>query len=77
MCIRDSFYAVYRAVCFVDIAGRNSHLLPLAGLGLCAGRIGEALGTFFPERLLGDQLYSTILVPVSYTHLDVYKRQPE
>ncbi len=56
------FYAVYRAVCFVDIAGRNSHLLPLAGLGLCAGRIGEALGTFFPERLLGDQLYSTILV---------------
>lgn len=56
------FYAVYRAICFVDIAGQSSHLLPLAGLGLCAGRVGEALSTLFPERLLGDQLYGTILV---------------
>ncbi len=56
------FYAVYRAICFVDLAGQRWCLLPLAGLGLCAGRIGEALSTLFPERLLGDQLYGTILV---------------
>jgi DNA-binding CsgD family transcriptional regulator len=56
------FYAVYRAVCSVDIAGQSQHLLPLAGLGLCAGRIGEALGTLFPETLLRNLLYSTILV---------------
>ena len=60
----------------------------LAFFGLCAGGIIAAgvyaflaiIGVFV--RLMGKTgtrkhifLYETVIIPVSYTHLDVYKRQ--
>ncbi len=56
------FYSVFRAITFVDISGQSPRLLPLAALGLAAGRVGEALGTLLPETVLGHQLYVTLLV---------------
>lgn len=56
------FYSVYRAVAFVDIAGKSAHLLPLAGVGLGAGRVGEALSTLLPRALLGNPMHGTLIV---------------
>jgi DNA-binding CsgD family transcriptional regulator/MFS family permease len=39
------FIAVYRVILFTDIAGKHGSLLPLAGVGLLSGRIGDVLGT--------------------------------
>lgn len=63
------FYSVYRAVAFVDIAGKSTYLLPLAGLGLGAGRIGEALSTLFPEALLENEVHGTLLVLILFIPL--------
>ena len=41
-----AFYTVFRVVVFVDIAQQEQRLLPLAGLGLCIARIGEAASTY-------------------------------
>jgi DNA-binding CsgD family transcriptional regulator/MFS family permease len=37
--------AVYRVIVFADVGAGNISLLPVAGFGLIAGRIGDALGT--------------------------------
>ncbi len=74
-----AFYSVYRAVAFVDIAGKNIYLLPLAGLGLCIGRIGEAASTFMSDELLGSPIFSTILlaalfIPLIFMFVSVYHK---
>lgn len=56
------FMAVHRVLSFADIAGSLPSLLPLAGLGLLAGRIGDILGTV-GALLCGDN--AIILVTVT------------
>jgi DNA-binding CsgD family transcriptional regulator/MFS family permease len=51
-----SFFSVYRIVLFSDISASKISLLPLAAMGLCAGRIGDGLGTFIGIRLSGNVL---------------------
>ena len=36
------FFSVYRVVTFADFAGKKKDLLPVAGLGLLFGRVGDA-----------------------------------
>ena len=61
------------------IVGGFLGLVPLI-CGLVKKRIGLAIGGFFAclggGLLLGLILAVPMCVPVSYTHLDVYKRQP-
>ena len=73
------FYSVYRAIVFVDLAGQSVRLLPLAALGLAAGRTGEALATVFPETVLGHEVYGTLLVlalfvPLTFLFFFVFLR---
>ena len=37
------FFSVYRVVTFADFAGKNKSLLPVAGLGLLFGRVGDGV----------------------------------
>lgn len=56
------FYSVYRVIAFVDIASKKSDWLPLAGVGLCIGRLGEVLSTFINDNLLQNTIFSTLLI---------------
>ena len=46
-------------------------------LGICwkSGVAAEVIG--LPNGSIGDALYRAKITPVSYTHLDVYKRQSQ
>ncbi|SDY55418.1 regulatory protein, luxR family [Proteiniborus ethanoligenes] len=63
------FYSVYRVIAFVDISSKKTEWLPLAGLGLCVGRVGEALSTFIPSALLHSSIFSTILIAALFMPL--------
>ena len=65
MCIRDSANAVQLARC------DNQHIMGLQRHGLARNR--NRVGTLDG----GDDLARGMPVPVSYTHLDVYKRQQD
>ena len=73
MCIRDSPYTIYKRVCDVEMSDMltngletNSHYL------LMTETFTEPENTELMEVPYQD---ASSLVPVSYTHLDVYKRQ--
>lgn len=55
------FMAVHRVLSFADIAGSLPSLLPLAGVGLLAGRIGDILGTL-GGLLFGDNAIRLVAV---------------
>ncbi len=80
------FYAVYRAIVFVDLTDAGLRFLPLAALGLAAGRIGEALGTFVPASILEQPVTGTfvvlaLFVPLTFLFFGLYhtmyQRQPD
>lgn len=56
-----AFFSVFRAVLFLDLAGRTKHW-ELAALGLLAGRLGDAAGTA-ANLLLGG--YKVLLIGVA------------
>lgn len=73
------FYSVYRIVVFADAAGKKTELLPMAGLGLCIGRLGEAASTFISNNLIENSLYGTLLVaalfiPLIILFINLYQR---
>ena len=70
MCIRDSRVAVRLAP--VPVAGLVRPHAEADGRDLSAGDV--ALRLYRPERLVIRRLAGPV-IPVSYTHLDVYKRQ--
>ena len=41
-----AFFVVFRCIMFTDLARMSPALLPLAGLGMFFGRLGDALGTY-------------------------------
>ncbi len=51
-----SFIMVYRAVCIVDMVGKDISLLPFAGMGLGVGRLGESLGTWIGYKFVSQQI---------------------
>ncbi len=80
------FYAVYRAIVFVDLTDAGFRFLPLAALGLAAGRVGEALGTFVPDSALEQPVTGTfvvlaLFVPLTFMFFGLYhtmyQRHPE
>ena len=57
--------------------GRNVYLQPaLASQGV-KGTVTNALASAFVGSLGGGKSFCNNLLAVSYTHLDVYKRQPD
>lgn len=54
-------FSVYRAVLFMDIAGKSYALLPLAGLGLFSARLGEIANTFVSAEITKNLLWYTLL----------------
>ena len=63
------FFAVFRAIAFVDVAGGSPPLLPLAPFGLAAGRIGEAASTLFPASVYEDHLRYTLVALILFLPL--------
>ena len=81
MCIRDSLYSHHRngAILEIQICGIAANNT-VTSLTYCLGNaifqivplFNRMIGGFHP----GNLFHMFILIPVSYTHLDVYKRQP-
>ncbi len=73
------FMAVHRVLSFADIAGGLPGLLPLAGMGLLAGRIGDVLGTL-GGLLFGDNVIKLVTVTAAtailaiLVFLKIYRR---
>ena len=65
MCIRDSFYSVNEPTLHALYFSRSEEQDKTVG---CVGHLRGDFGS-------GKQFYTTWWPPVSYTHLDVYKRQ--
>ena len=48
------FFSVYRVVLFTDFAGKSEKLLWIAGMGLMAGRLGDAAGAYLGMKLMDN-----------------------
>ncbi|MBQ7707351.1 MAG: helix-turn-helix transcriptional regulator [Lachnospiraceae bacterium] len=48
------FFSVYRVVLFTDFAGKSEKLLWIAGMGLMAGRLGDAAGAYSGMKLMDN-----------------------
>jgi len=59
------FYSIYRMILFSDIA-RGKGLIPLCGLGLLIGRIGDAAGETFCLMLPGHYLVLIVMTAVLF-----------
>ena len=79
MCIRDRLYTVHRSTQTVRVALWERLVLPTTTRDGRRFIIAFSRPLQFREDLLNAVLDSSpcgIVAPVSYTHLDVYKRQP-
>lgn len=48
------FFSVYRVVLFADFAGKKENLIWIAGMGLMAGRLGDAAGAYAGMKLMDN-----------------------
>ena len=81
MCIRDSLRTVLTVLFILDCIGLSVIVLMQEGKsqGLGVQKAVEHVNTELAEAVLGENVlkqgWLDKLLPVSYTHLDVYKRQ--
>ena len=84
MCIRDRIHKIgdtlanltFRLL-FDDLGFTNDEIaLYDVGVGFWAYLVGIFVGGFLYSRMGMKRSVLFSLVPVSYTHIDVYKRQP-
>ena len=77
MCIRDRVNGEYTQTCLsareidesaVTDQWMNSHLIYTHGYGITLSRVDKVTDSGQPDMMIDS-------IPVSYTHLDVYKRQ--